>query len=153
MHKDPQARAIAENLLHRSGTALLGSDFDSFAACFEFPNDVETFNQRKTVETAQELRVIFDNVLLHFRRTGVTSMERHVLEAHRRDPDTVSCTHISHLLNGPNLLQRPYPVFSLLNRGQDGIWRITYGTYGISQEPETEKALCADVLEMRKPMS
>lgn len=129
---DDSARRIAEDLLARTGHALVFGGFGAFALCFHIPNLFETINGLKEIRDASDLQMIYDNVRLQFRRMGVTRLHRQVIAASYRDESTVVTTHQSRLFHGTQLLQTPYPVFSVLTKAQDhGIWRIASSVYGL----------------------
>lgn len=142
-HMTPEfdtAEDIAEYFLDRTGTALMTGDFDLFASCFLLPQKMETFQGRRDIETLSDLREVFDGVTLHFKRKNATQLERHCIEARFRDPDTVVSTHMSRLVSGSSLVQKPYPVMSVLKR-VDGIWQISDSMYAIEDEESHARAL------------
>jgi hypothetical protein len=145
-------RMIAEALLARSGAAMFDRDFDRFADCFFFPNVVETIDGVQEVVRPENLRCIFDKVLREFRRNGINRMERNIIEASFRDANTISCTHQSRLLNGTHLIQRPYPVFTVIERRTDKVWRIASGVYGLSNTKECENAITSHILNGSEPL-
>ena len=106
-------------------------DFAVFRGCFSLPQTLEAFDGRRLVETPADLRDVFDGVRSHFSNLGVTFLERHCVEASFSNPDTVLATHESRLISGSTLVQRPYPVFSVLRR-IDGDWKITHSKYAIT---------------------
>ncbi|MDJ0823821.1 MAG: hypothetical protein QNJ09_18690 [Paracoccaceae bacterium] len=130
---------ISDYLLRKTGEAFISGDFDSFAECFELPQDIETFEGQRHLETLEDLRSLFTSLQGYFRSLGVTSLERHCIEAKYRDPDTIAATHQSRLMTGSVLLRAPYPAFSVLKR-RDGVWRVAFSQYAISDAPEHLKA-------------
>ena len=126
---------ISNELLATTGEALVGGDFDSFSACFELPQDLETFEGQRRLETRDDLRALFTSIQAFFRSLGVTLLERHCVEAKYRDPETIAATHQSRLMAGSVLLRAPYPAFSILKR-RDGVWRVAFSQYAISDAPE-----------------
>ena len=143
MAKDPQAaRTVAEDLLARTGQALVSGDFDAFAACFLLPNEIELFDGTNRVETIEDQRAIFDSVRAFHARQGVTQMVRRCVEADFLDADTIATTHVASLLRGNELLQPTYPVYSIVRR-VDGVWKIAHGKYAIANSPELDRALAA----------
>ncbi len=135
------AKDVSEYLLDRTGTALMTGDFDLFAACFSLPQQMETFEGRRRIETRDELKTVFDGVRSYFRQRNVTQLARHCIEATYRDPDTIVTTHMSRVVSGTSLVQKPYPVMSLLCRGDDGIWKVSDSMYAIEDEPRHARAL------------
>ncbi len=134
------ARAIAQGLLAATGEALRAGDFVAFRNCFRLPQTVQTFNGSSVIETEDDLRQIFDRVRDHFARIGVTELVRHVVNVDFRDADTILSTHESRLLGGNELLETPYPVFSILHRTETG-WVIGDSNYAIPDEDGHEQAI------------
>jgi hypothetical protein len=147
-----EARSIAQVLLERAGAALMSQDFPAFTDCFEFPYDLETINGLKRLEMPEDLRIVFFNVHTQFRRIGVTQMERYVVEASFRASTTILCTHETRLFHDWYMVQKPYPVFSILSLGDDDVWRFNYGTYGLEATAEHKNALTANLLDRTTPL-
>jgi len=140
------ARQISEDLLERSGASLVQGDFETFADCFLLPQDMETFEGRRSIETRDQMREIFEAVRQFHQRSGVTELVRHCVEAEFRTEDIVEATHESRLVAGERLIQRPYPVFSVLKR-VDGVWRVASSQYAIVDAPGLNQALIGDALD------
>ena len=136
----PTAKDVSEYLLRRSGDALFSGDFNAFAACFALPQKMETFDGRKLVETEEDLRSIFDGVRAYYRSLGVTILERRCIAARFATADRVEATHVSRLISGASIVQTPYPVFSIIERGEPG-WRVVHSKYAISDAPAHNRAL------------
>ncbi|MEL7211591.1 MAG: hypothetical protein AAGK92_02945 [Pseudomonadota bacterium] len=137
---------ISNDLLERTGAAMLSGDFDAFADCFELPQEMDTFHGRNLVETREDLRAIFDAVRQYYRSMGVTGMARHCVEAAYVDPDTVQATHQSRLLAGAELVLTPYPALSVLKQ-RGGVWRVASCQYAISDAPDLNDALAGRLLD------
>lgn len=129
------AREISEYLLEETRRTIFENDFDGFLACFELPNVVETFEGTQTLETPNDVRRIYDNNKAYFARKGVTEMVRTCLAAEFLDADTVQSTHETRIVAGKIMIQRPFPVFSILRR-IEGQWRISRSQYAITDAPE-----------------
>jgi hypothetical protein len=134
------AREVAEILMERSRRALLDNDYEEFLQCFALPVEIETFDGRRWLKTPEHVRVLFDSIRFHHRRTGVTDAVQHVVEAVFKDPATVAATHETRLLNKNVLTQKPYPVFSLLIQGEQ-CWQIKSMTFAIEDQTDHNKAL------------
>ncbi len=134
------ARDVAESLLEKSGAALKNGDFDSFLECFELPQDIATFDGRKTIETPEDLQEIFDGVRALYRRRNVTQIIRQCLEAEFRDENTITTTHQSRNLSGDQLVQAPVTAYSIVKK-IDGVWRISYSQYASSDDAELNETL------------
>ncbi len=134
------AKDISEYLLSQTGTALMTGDFELFASCFLLPQEMETFEGRRHVRSVDDLREVFVGVTDHLRRKNVTEFERHCIEASFRDKDTIVTTHMSRLVSGQTLAQKPYPVMCIL-RNVEGTWKVSDGMYAVEDEPNLAKAL------------
>ena len=141
MAEDPHtARMVAEDLLVRTGEAMLAGNFDAFRQCFLLPNEIELFDGTNLIETIEDQRAVFDSVRAFHARRGVTQIVRRCVEADFLDADTIASTHVASLLRGNELLQPTYPVYSILRR-VDGVWRIAHGKYAIADAPDLDRAL------------
>jgi hypothetical protein len=134
------AREVAEGLLAKSGAALMSGDFDSFLECFALPQDIATFDGRKTIKTADDLREIFEGVRKLNRRRSITQVVRQCLEAEFRDENTITATHQSRNLSGDILVQGPITAYSIVENFE-GVWKITYSQYAALDDPELNKTL------------
>lgn len=128
------AREIAEYLLNRSGRALMSGDFPLFASCFALPQTMETFEGRRLISTRDDLLSVFEGVRAHLAREGVTEMARHCVAAAFIDAETISATHETRLIRGDQLIQRPYPVLSVVRR-QNDLWQVGNTIYAIADAP------------------
>lgn len=134
------AREVSEYLLERTGTALLRDNFEAFLSCVVLPQKIETFAGQRLITSPDELHQVFRAVRSYHRRTGVTDIVRHCVEAAFKDPHTVAATHETRLLSGEIMTQDPYPGFSILNF--DGsAWRIASMSYAIEDRDEHNAAL------------
>ncbi len=134
------AREIAEDLLERTGTAMVAGDFPGFAECFHFPQDLDTFDGNITITSPTELKHVFFQVLECYQSLGVTNMVRHVVAAEFRGPAEIMSTHESRLFSGAALIKEPYVVLSVLKR-KDGLWKIFRSQYAIADMPRLNTAL------------
>ena len=131
-----------EQLLLRTGDALISGDFDSFLACFHLPHRIELYDGTNYLESANDLRSVFDANRTYFERIGVTKLVRICVESAFIDPETITTTHQSRLLRENELLQEPYPVYSVV-KWIDGAWKITHGKYAIADSDAHNAALAA----------
>lgn len=134
------AMDLAQIFLDQTGHAMETGNFDQLAACFAFPQEIDTFDGRRLISTPQELKEIFDSVRRHYQSLGATSVVRHVVQAEFEDPDTLIATHETRVLNHDQLVQTPFPVFSVAKRTEDG-WKITMSQYAIVDAPAHNAAL------------
>ncbi|GIT89162.1 MULTISPECIES: hypothetical protein [Roseobacter] len=134
------AREVSEFLLERTGTALLRDNFDVFSSCISLPLKIETFAGQRLITSPEETYQVFRAVRSYHRRTGVTDIVRHCVEAAFKDPHTVTATHETRLLGGDIMTQDPYPGFSVLKF--DGkAWRIASMSYAIEDRDDHNAAL------------
>ena len=141
MQEDPKtAREVTEDLLARSQTAFLTDDFSEFADCMGLPYRIETFDGHRLLDTRDQLQDLFLAVRAHHRKTGVTDMDRHVVEAEFQDPATIATTFETRLLNGNVLTQKPYPVFSIIKL-INGKWQVTNMSFAIDDNDDHNAAL------------
>ena len=138
---DPEsAKRIATQLLDITGRALTTGDADLFSSCFLFPQDIETFDGKRRIETPAEMNAVFFEVLSHYEKQGVTDIVRHCVTSDFRDATTISSIHQARLLRGTNLVQKPYNAFSVL-RLVDGSWKIAQSQYAVDDSPSLCRAL------------
>ena len=137
---EKSARKIAEDLLERSGRGLLTGDFGLFADCFALPTEMETFDGRRIIKTLAELEAAFDAVRAYFGTTGMTRMERHIVDAEFRNPTSIFSTHQSCLAAEDVLVQQPFDVLSVIAL-IDGRWRIRHSQYAITDSHAHKMAL------------
>lgn len=137
MSTDPKlAKEIAEDLLHRTGDALISGDFEAFIDCFHLPHSVLTANGENKLETAADAERVFKSVREFHKRAGVTEMVRNSIAAEFCDPDTINATHETRLLSQNRFVEEPYPVFSVL-RKIDGKWVGVSSEYAIPPAAKT----------------
>ena len=134
------AQEIAEFLLERTGNALLQDNFDAFLACVSLPQKIETFAGQRLIASVEDLQQVFSAVRTYHRRTGVTDIVRHCVEAAFKDPTTVEATHETRLVSGAVMTQSPYPGFSVL-KFDGNEWRIVSMSYAIEDRDDHNAAL------------
>lgn len=134
------ARDITTEFLDRSGLAFVNGDFEAFRECIALPYELETFQGKRTVDSEDELKSVFDAILMHHRKTGVTQMARNVLEAVHRDENTILATFETRLLNGTILTQAPYPVFAIIIHDGES-WKTNCMTFAIEDSPDHNSLL------------
>lgn len=134
------AREVSEFLLERTGTALLQDNFEAFLECVSLPQTIETFEGQRRVTSPDELAQVFRAVRAYHRKTGVTDIVRHCVEAAFKDPHTIVATHETRLVSGAVMTQSPYPGFSVLKF--DGTaWRIVSMSYAIEDRDDHNDTL------------
>ena len=135
------AEDIADDLLFRTGRALLSGQEDDFVACFWVPSVIETIEGVTHVQTVSEFRNMYRNVHRNLKRSGVTNLARTIVSAEFIDTDIIGTTHVA-LRLGPNgeHVGTPYPVYSTLKRLQSN-WKIESCIYAVLNDPRMNKAL------------
>lgn len=146
---DLPAALIAEDLLQRTGAALLNGDSGAFADCFALPQVFETVSGRVVAETRGHLVRMFQAVQQKYRCMGVTDLVRHVVQAEYRDHETIAFTHESRLLQGTTLLQAPFPTFSIV-KYVDGLWLVHASSYGPTHDSIAGRVLNSALSENLK---
>lgn len=134
------AREIAEDLLARSGQGLITGDFKLFGDCFALPKEMETFEGRRVIKTADEMEAVFNDVRAYYHKIGMTEMKRHIVDAEYRNPTTIVSTHQARLVAESELVQQPYDVLSVIAL-IDGVWRIRHSEYAIVDSEDHITAL------------
>ncbi len=141
MNEFPEdVKDICEDMLARTGAAIMSGDFHSFLSCFHLPQKMETFSGYRMIETADDLRAVFDGVRKYMRDKGITRMVRRNINANFQDADTIVAMHETRMLRGTFLAQPTYPSFSVLRR-MNGVWKLTDTIYAIKDSAEHEAAL------------
>lgn len=142
MSQDCAAEEIADELLFKTGKALIADDFDSFHTCFGLPHVVETGDGRRVLETSDDLRRVFDDVVRYYVDAGVVDVARTVVEARFLDSDTIGSTHVARLLQRDGTaLRNPYPVYSILRRHGHLDWKVMSSVYAILDSDAHNTAL------------
>ena len=137
------ARWIAEDLLERTGNAMAAGHFDTFEECFAYPTVIESFTGQQSIESAQELKELFDALRAHYKTQGVTDIDRKCLSADTKGPDTIYTTHETRILRDTTLIQPPYPAFSIAKLIDDN-WKIVFSSYAVCDAPVHDILLSGD---------
>ena len=119
---------------------MLNRTFDDFVDAFTLPTIVETFEGRRALETAQDVREAFDGVCAHYQALGATDLVRHVVAAQFDGEDTIRATHECRVLCGTQLAQTPFAVYSKIVR-DGGDWKIAESIYILDGAPKYTRAL------------
>lgn len=132
MSQDCAAEEIADELLFKTGKALIARDFDGFQACFGLPHLIETQEGRRILKTHEELRCAFDDVVRYYAEERVADLARTVVEARFLDADTIGSTHVTRLLQADGCtLRNPFPVYSIIRRHGHLDWKVMSSVYAI----------------------
>ncbi|WP_299933453.1 nuclear transport factor 2 family protein [uncultured Pelagimonas sp.] len=137
---DLDAKHLVQTILETTGEALMEGCFATFSACFTLPQIIETFEKKRVVTSYTEWKGIFDDVRSYHRQLGVTQLVRTCLEVKVLSDEELRCTHETRLMNGNQLLSRPFPVLSNMRRLDDG-WKVTGSSYAIPDSLGYTRAL------------
>lgn len=135
-----EAMRIHQDLLDRTGAALINGHFQDFLECFALPHQLDTFQGKRVLSTAEEFQEVFEAMRLKNRRSGIDQLVRNCIEAEFKGPDIVEATHESRALAGNELKEGPYPCFSILRR-VDGYWRVASSAYAVDGQGHVGRAL------------
>ena len=135
------AEDIAEDLLFRSGRALLAGKEDDFVACFWVPTVIETIEGVTHIQTVSEFRNMYRNVYHNLKRSGVTNLARTIVSAKFIDRNIIGTTHVAVRLGlSGEQVGTPYPVYSTLKQLKSE-WRIESCIYAVLNDPRMNRAL------------
>ena len=137
------AKAIVQDLLDRSGNALIQGDFTAFEQCISLPKKVETPEGTQTLKTSAELRAVFERNRRFLNESNVTDLIRSCLEAESRDDGTILSSHETRMVNGAVQTYHPYPCFMVL-KNASGVWKISGSVHDIVDNPRLSAALRQD---------
>jgi len=145
MSQDCAAEEIADELLFKTGKALMSADFEKFSTCFGFPHIIETEEARRVLQGKDDLRTVFEDVVRYYADKGVVDLARTVVEARFLNADTIGSTHVTRLLQAKGtVLRKPFPVYSIIRRHGHLDWRIMSSVYAILDCSEHNAALVSE---------
>ncbi|SHI07645.1 hypothetical protein [Marivita hallyeonensis] len=144
MSQDSAAEEIADELLFKTGKALINGDFDGFGACFGVPHVIETSEGRRVIKDMEALRAVFDEVRRYHRDAGVIDVVRTIVEARFLDADTIGSTHVARpIQRNVETPRKPYPVYSIIRRHGHLDWKVVSSIYAILDSDEHNAILTA----------
>jgi len=127
----PEAHRIFQDLLDRSGGAMLSRDMTALLRWFAIPNTVESFEGRRTLNTEAETRALFETIMARQHEQCITHMIRRVTHAEFRDPDTIWATHETrYVYHNKVLSDSPHEGFSILHRYPD-CWKVHHAQFTV----------------------
>lgn len=142
--RDADPHDITQDLLDRSGEALISGNFEMMKSCFILPQGFSTFDGKRMVETEDQLRDVFNNVRDEYARQGVTKLIRTIVAATRKSDTQIEATHISHMFAGNLRISKPFPVFAVTRwTGTD--WRVASSDYAVEPGTNHSRVLCGAV--------
>lgn len=140
--KNTEAEGIADDLLYRTGRALVLGDVENVHDCFVLPQVMETLEGARLVREPEDVRRVFEGVRAYFAENNVTDIVRTIVEATFLEPGVIESVHASRLMQPDGqVFRNPYPVYSRLDLCDDGVWRIALSNYAISDSREHSEAL------------
>jgi len=135
------AEDIADDLLFRTGHALLSDNEADFAECFWIPVVIETIEGLTHIGSYAELKSVYRNVFQNLQANGVTNLARSVVSAQFLENDIIGSTHVAQRLSADGKpVGKPYPVYSTLKQ-KNSEWRIESCLYAVLSDPLLNKAL------------
>lgn len=137
---DPETLAIANDLLDRSGRAMMTRDFDLFAGCVTLPHKVSNFDESFVISDHAALQRGFDKVCDALLIQAVTDLVRDCIAAEIVDTETLHFAHISHLMAGAQRVRPPYPCFSVVRR-IGGRWYLAATDYALDARSGQARAM------------
>ena len=107
------AEDIAEDLLYRTGRALIDGKLEGVEDCFFLPQSMETTEGARIVRTPDDVRGVFEEVRSYFAESGVVNIVRTVVEAKFVSEQKIESVHVSRLWRyNKDLSETTYPVYS-----------------------------------------
>ncbi|WP_432816989.1 hypothetical protein [Sulfitobacter sp. JB4-11] len=134
------ASDIVDDVLNRTGQALMNGEFAPFVAHFRLPQQIETIEGRQYVATPEDLRVLFASVRAFHRRLGINRIVRACIQAEYKGDDCVEGVFKALFFKGSTLVHSVETTFVVLYRNAD-IWQVGYNMYGISDHDAFGAAL------------
>lgn len=141
---------VAEKLLEKSGKAVMSGDLAAFASCFFMPQEIQTFEGSRWVLNINDLEQILTDLRQNFSERGITDMVRRVITARFTGPDTIESAHETRLLAGNQIVNGPYPTFSILQKTDDN-WQVSFSQYAVQRGDEHHDALIGRRSRPTKP--
>lgn len=138
--QNTEANSIATALLQKTRLEIFGGDYDTWMASFALPQQVQTFDGERELQTLEDLKSLYYTLSAHFTRRGITDVVRHVIAAEFRSPDVIHSTHESRLMRGALLVDAPYVAYSVLRKAATG-WQVADSTYAIADNDDHSKLL------------
>ncbi|KUF11243.1 hypothetical protein [Pseudoponticoccus marisrubri] len=127
-----EAARIAQDMLDRTGAALIARDFDSFAAFFRLPKTLATEDGIRLLRNTADLRAAFDNACDHYAESGVTRLDRQVEAALFDGPEIIRFAHVTLLHGAEGPIRAPYTSCSVIARLDEG-WRVVDSQYALRE--------------------
>lgn len=136
----PPASEIVDDVLSRTGQALIDGDFETFLPHFLLPQVIETFEGPKNVKTADDLKALFLSVRTFHKSQDVNRLVRSCRYAVYKDEDNIEGVFDALLFNGNELVHNMPSTFVMMTR-HDDVWKIIYNMYGVNDDDGFGRAL------------
>ena len=138
---DGQAIEIADDLLFRTGNALLSGDFVCFLECCRFPAVFETPVGVTVIRSASDLEHLFVRVRQTYVSKGVIDFARTILSAEFLTETSIGSTHVTLCLGKDGEpIGHPFPAYSILT-SIDETWRGQVCIYAILNNDDLSSSL------------
>ncbi|MEL6516418.1 MAG: hypothetical protein AAFQ39_01795 [Pseudomonadota bacterium] len=136
------AEDISDDLLYRTGLALVNGQFTGIEDCFVLPQMIETTEGARVLRKPDDVLQLFKGVRDFLEKSAVTDVVRTIVEAEYIAEDAIETIHVASLVQADGQpLRAPYPVYSLLKLCEDRKWRIAHTSYGIIDSRAHNEAL------------
>lgn len=139
-HSDAYAKEIYQDLLERIARAYETNDFEAYSKMIRIPHEVSSYAPKVTLRTQGDLRKLFDNIRSNLAQMGITGYERTCVSASFVSCEEIIGTHETRMFSGTHLVDRPYPVQSIL-RLIDNVWWVCRSDNAIEPENSIARAL------------
>ena len=129
---DRIAVQIHEELLRKSGDALILDNFEAYAECFKLPFSLETYSGTETIHDLFELSSVFERVRARITQHCVTHFVRRSIAAEFVSAVVIHASHETRMVSGSLLVGDIIPAFSKLVKFNNQ-WRVSDQQYAKSR--------------------
>jgi hypothetical protein len=143
------AKEISEDLLEKTGIALLAGDFDTFFECFHLPHFIASEKDKMVIENRDQFHDIFCRVTEDYMRKRVTDLIRVCDVAEFRTKTRIEAAHTTHMMCKSQRIAEPFPCYSILEF-IDGKWLISASQYAVDTTTTVGTALDAHLANASK---
>ena len=129
---DSLAVQIHQQLLSKSGDALISDNFEVYAECFKLPFSLETYSRTETIHDHTELRSVYERVRARITQHCVTHFVRRSIAAEVMSSAVIHAAHETRMVSGAMFVGETTPAFSKLVKF-DNQWRVSDQQYAKSR--------------------
>lgn len=140
------ARNIHQELLDRSGHAMMSVNFEAFAQCFAIPSVIETYEATGEITSMVDMRALFDRLVAERATQRVRDIVRRSTDAAFREDGTIVATHETRYIVEGNILLGPVHTALSVLRQEDGLWKVAFSQYTVEGDNALNKALKSGAL-------